>query len=262
MVSCKLVLTQTFCTAIEHVNVFFGLFMAEIHAGYVTSPAQSPTLLPSSPTQDSHKSLLSGGRFIVRRSFFQKLTYPLPALTILLGMFAASYPESNPEWAGWSLTMRNMMAAIVPQDIDINRYWMHVAASLIFTGCYFSSTAQKVLTSPLFNFLGRCSFPVYLVHDQIIRTVLVWIIYGNSEVVKDKDGKLQPLKRGGVVAFTIGIPIFYACTYLIAWLWMVYLDPQFARLTLWLKNKCWRDETRPVAPPKQPAWSEKQGNLV
>ena len=153
------------------------------------------------------------------------------------------------------------MTKLAPSGVDLNRYWVSIGACLLFTGIHFQPTAQRILSSPIFNFLGRCSFPVYLLHDQIMRTILVWMIYGGSEVIEDDEGNIQPLERGGYMTFCIAIPIYYVCLYFIAWQWMLHVEPQFARSVLWLKKKAWREETDTMSS-KVPAYSEKLSGLV
>ena len=242
---------------LEHINIFFGLFMAELHTSFLRPNSSSPTILPSSPLVESE---LESGRRRFPRSMVRKLAYPLPCIAIILGMLAASYPEKNPDWAPWSQKMTEMLTGLIPGGTEISRYWASIGACLIFGGAYFSPAAQYILTSPIFNFLGRCSFPVYLIHDQVMRTVLVWLVYGGAEVKRNQEGKIEPLKRAGIVVFVLAIPVYYICTYLVAWLWMNHLDPRFARITLWLKNKCWIEggETSP----RTPAWSEKASTAV
>lgn len=98
---------------------------------------------------------------------------------------------------------------------------------------------------PLFNFLGRVSFPVYLLHDTVIRTLLVWMVYGPSASrlpAKDAEGKPVPLQRVSSLAFFFIIPVFYAATYFIAYLWNWYVDPKCAKVVEWLKNLMFENE--------------------
>ncbi|KAI5303051.1 hypothetical protein KEM56_000085 [Ascosphaera pollenicola] len=75
---------------------------------------------------------------------------------------------------------------------------------------------------PLFNFLGHVSFPVYLLHDTVIRTVLVWMVYGPSaSQLPETDAE---------------------ATYLIAYMWNWYVDPKCAKVVDWLKNLMFENE--------------------
>jgi hypothetical protein len=117
----------------------------------------------------------------------------------------------------------------------------------LIVGIFFSRNARRFLTQPLFNFLGRVSFPVYLLHNTLIRTVLIWMVYGQSAMSAppdshrptdnaDASGQAIHLKRARPLAFIFIIPIFYAILYAVAYLWVLYVDPLCARMVEWMKN--------------------------
>ena len=134
------------CGALKGMNIVVGMFVAELHNQY----------------KDSATSVLPA---------------PFPALLILVGMFMSSYPQDAPEHAAWSHTMARFMHKLVPKDADVRRYWDSLGASSVLLGIFFSRNARRMLTSSVFNFLGRVSFPVYLLHNTLIKSVLTWMIY-------------------------------------------------------------------------------------
>lgn len=169
----------------------------------------------------------------------------VPSIIIVASLFACSYPQENQQWKPWSKKMMDFMVSITPGGTEHSRYWMSVGATLLIFGVFFSRNARKVLTMPLFNFLGRVSFPVYLLHDTVIRTLLVWMVYGPSASrlpAKDAEGKPVPLQRVSSLAFFFIIPVFYAATYFIAYLWNWYVDPKCAKVVEWLKNLMFENE--------------------
>ncbi|KAK2813620.1 hypothetical protein FQN50_000015 [Emmonsiellopsis sp. PD_5] len=179
------------------------------------------------------------------------LPRPLPALLVLIGLIICSFPQDNHDWMTWSFTMRKIMLSLTPASAEkfIGRYWVNLGGTILMTGIFFSRTARKILTLPLFNFLGRVSFPIYLLHDTLIRSVLVWMVYGESaakftgDSLVDEAGNFIQLKAAGRGTFLFAIPAFYALLYTVAHFWMKYVDPQCARLVNWMREGMFKGET-------------------
>ncbi|KAF2819732.1 hypothetical protein CC86DRAFT_127152 [Ophiobolus disseminans] len=207
--------------ALKGLNIVMGMFVAELHNHY----------------KDSATSVLPA---------------PIPALMILVGMFLAGYPQDNPQYAHWSHVMLKMMQSITVEKADVRRYWDHIGASTILLGIFFSGTARKVLCSPVFNFLGRVSFPVYLMHNTMIKSVLTWMIYLPSAMnpPKNEKGELLDLQRGTTMHVFIAIGVFYYILYRCAALWIKHVDPICADIvnaaTKWAYGDSQSREPRPI----------------
>ncbi|KAJ5040650.1 acyltransferase 3, partial [Bipolaris maydis] len=188
--------------SIKGLNIVTGMFLAELHNHF----------------KDSATSVLPA---------------PIPAMMIVFGMFMAGFPQDSFENTRWSETMATIMHTLTSEKTDIRRYWDHLGAATILMGVFFSKNARKVLTSPVFNFLGRVSFPVYLIHNTLIKTVLTWMIYLPSAMnpPKNEKGEMQDLQRGSIPHILIAIAIFYYILYRCASLWVKYVDPICANLT-------------------------------
>ena len=166
---------------------------------------------------------------------------------IILGLLAWSFPDDNHDWAPWSRSMKNLMLQLTPVNADLSRYWVSVGTSITMLGIFFSRDAKRILTLPVFKFLGRCSFPVYLIHNTLARSVLVWMFYGraarNTPMV-DEAGNLIVLRRPSTGTFVFLMPLFYALLYVAAYLWTLYVDPFCARFVDWMRNCMFKDEGR------------------
>jgi len=161
------------------------------------------------------------------------LPTPIPTLLIIFGMFMAGFPQDSPEKAAWSHVMAKIMRAMTGKDADIRRYWDHIGASTVLLGIFFSRNARRVLTSPVFNFLGRVSFPVYLLHNTLIKSVLTWMVYLPSAMnpPRNAKGEQMDLQRGTTLHIFIAIAVFYYILYRAASLWVQYIDPICANIT-------------------------------
>ena len=174
----------------------------------------------------------------------------VPAILIVVGLFMAGYPQENPEWLFWSRAMKDMASAVIPMHHDISRYWASVGATTLMVGIFFSRSARHVLSLPQLNFLGRVSFPVYLLHNTLIRSVLTWMVYGQPAMsawprpTDTADGSEHPasLKRARPLAFIVIIPIFYAILYTIGHLWVLHVDPLCVRTVEWMKRLMFDEE--------------------
>ncbi|WEW59794.1 hypothetical protein PRK78_005274 [Emydomyces testavorans] len=195
------------------INIYYGMFIAQLHT--IFGP-RATNLLPR----------------------------PIPALVILIGLFVCCYPQHNPEWMLWSRVMQHTMAAVIPQPTadSINRYWVSIGACILVFGIFTSRNARKILSLPLFNFLGRVSFAVYLLHDTLLRSLLTWMIYGANARKVDlsllngtgEPVNLVPAARPAV--FAVAVPVFYVVLYAVAYLWTRYVDAWCANAVNWARD--------------------------
>jgi hypothetical protein len=214
-------------------NIYVGMFLADLNADLGPSAA---SLLPR----------------------------PVSALIIFVGLYIASFPEEHPDWRSWSHSIELLAQHFIPDGAELNRHVVSIGTTLIVYGVFFSRDARHLLSNPAMNFLGRISFPVYLLHNTLMRTVLAWLIYGRSAWKvgldsRDREGNPLVLERGGFFTFAIGIPIFYAVLLATAYLWTVYVDPLCEKLVSWLAKKAFsrrdtgNDGLIGTPPPKETA---------
>ncbi|EEH03705.1 conserved hypothetical protein [Histoplasma capsulatum G186AR] len=173
------------------------------------------------------------------------LPKPVPSLIIIMGLFIWSFPQHNAEWMYWSRIMKHFLEQIIPNNTDISRYWVSIGTSVLMVGIFFSRNARKVLTNPVFNFLGRVSFPVYLLHNSLMRTILVWMAYwhkASTTPIRDAKGDLIQLPQPGGLAFVFILPVFYTVLYAVAYSWTIYVDPVCAKAVDWMKRMMFKEE--------------------
>jgi hypothetical protein len=145
--------------------------------------------------------------------------------------------------------MQTFMKRIGPQDQDtISRFYCSIGPTIVMLGITFSRDVRRFLTLPLFNFLGRCSYAVYLLHHTLIRTFLVWLLYGPAYLTtpeKDEQGRILLLKSPSKLTFCIIMPIFYCILYFIAHLWTKHVDGYCAKIVDRAKDIMFREEEKP-----------------
>ena len=176
------------------------------------------------------------------------------ASLIILGLFCCSYPEEHPEWARWSRNMQDFGRLIFPVGAEYARFYPGMGADVLAAGIMFNTTAKTILSHRFLCWMGKQSWPVYLIHAPLIRTVLTWVLFGAS--VRPPQGKDQngnqlppgwlPLAKPWVVMFAI--PLFYVFLYRTAVLWSQYVDPWCARVTQRFEDLVFRDDAKVEKP--------------
>jgi len=180
--------------------------------------------------------------FSVARS---AITRSLPYLSVLLGWYMISFPKFHPERMPWSWAMFQVARIIFPYGCDIHGYWGHVGVTLIVTGIIFSSTLQKLLSTPVLQWVGARSFPIYLIHGPVLRSFLNWILFAGATPtlrdIYDDDGNLigtYPLLAiPAGWKFVYVLPIFFAVVLVLSDQWNKYVEPPCATATRWLEDK-------------------------
>jgi peptidoglycan/LPS O-acetylase OafA/YrhL len=65
-------------------------------------------------------------------------------------------------------------ASLLPNDAVANKGFYFAVGSLLTAGCIFSRPLSGLLSGPVSRFLGRISFPLYLIHGPLL------LAYGNN----------------------------------------------------------------------------------
>ena len=143
---------------------------------------------------------------------------------------------------------------IFPRGSEFPRFYPGLGVDILITGIMFNTTAKTVLSHPFLCWMGKLSFPVYLLHAPLIRTVLTWVLFGGG--VRPDQGKNeqgQPLPPGWLplanrwICF-LTFPLFYCFLYKVALLWSQYIDPWCGRVTQWFEDAVFQDDMKSEKP--------------
>lgn len=183
---------------------FFGAFMADLQ-----------NLDPGTFTR--MQTMSSSGPIRTAMSLF----------FLAVGLFIASLPDANWEWQPWSAGLLNFLTAILPDKPDYPRFSSGFGLDVIVIGLHLSPTARNILSNRFFRWLGRMSFAVYLLHNQILRSILCWMVYGMSLPAEG-----EPLLTvTNPLRVIMVLPIYFGLTYGAAHLWTTYIDAFCARIS-------------------------------
>lgn len=165
----------------------------------------------------------------------RRLCRLLSAALLVFGFTIASFPEGHPEWMPWSQAQKNFMTPILPRRPDYPRFATGIGLEFITLGLHFNPWLRDLLATRPLLWLGKQSFAVYLLHGPLIRTVLIWMLYGTTMPpnVKNKEGKIVPgrLRFPGTAKLGWSLLIWIPMNYGAAMLWTGYVDPWCARMT-------------------------------
>ncbi|OJJ48491.1 hypothetical protein ASPZODRAFT_14626 [Penicilliopsis zonata CBS 506.65] len=173
----------------------------------------------------------------------------------ILGLLIASYPGEHPEWSEWSNEMWRRSSYLFPPNVNVGKRYTAIGIDMVICAIYLSPSAKDILSNRLFLWFGKQSFAVYLVHGTLLRTVLVWMLYGITgqpwEEVTDAEGTIVPPPyipiRPAWVVFTC-IPVWIVIVYICATLWTGYVDPFCASLTQKLENLVFEEDLKSQPP--------------
>lgn len=161
-----------------------------------------------------------------------------------------SYPEENPSWARWSQNLFLLGDYIFPKNSEFARYYPGLGANVLTLGIMFNDTAKRLLSTSFFCWMGKLSFPIYLLHAPLIRTVLAWVLFGASirpDQGKDDEGNQLPpgwLPIANRWVVVLALPMFYVFLYRVANLWAQHVDPFCGRVTNWFEELVFRDDAK------------------
>ena len=171
---------------------------------------------------------------------------------IIFGLYVVSYPEENPEWARWSMGLMNLGHYIFPQGSEYARFYPGLGSDLLTFGVAFNTTAKRLLSHSALCWMGKMSFAIYLLHAPLIRTVLTWMLFGISpRPPPPLPGQNLPPEWIPIIshwAVIIIVPLFYIILYRIAQMWVLHVDPWCGRVTSWIEDRVFREESKAEKP--------------
>lgn len=114
------------------------------------------TKLPSSTAATSTR----------RSNFFSTVFY---SATFLLSLFLLSYPDAAGHATPGYITLTRL---VPPSFTQMHRFWPTIGAILIvWSTCNLSVLRRKVFCWSVIQYLGKISFPLYVMHGPVIHTL-------------------------------------------------------------------------------------------
>ena len=120
-----------------------------------------------------------------------------------------------------------------PDWAEPSRFWPSVGVQILVVTVVLSPDLRRALSHPWLRWLGKISFPLYLLHGMFMRSLLSWLLFSKSELQLLEDGNIVyawfPLP--GILTFLAATPIFLFILFTAAHVWTEKLEPAFSLIT-------------------------------
>ena len=172
----------------------------------------------------------------------------------LLGLFLMSFPSEFQTWSPWCKILLEWFYIIAPPNITLSRFWPSIGAQLLTFGIVMSPHLRRALSHSWLLFLGKISFPLYLLHGTFMRSILAWLLFALQDLQRvEEDGKqYMRYPQPGLLTFAIVVPIFITILISASYLWTVKVEPLFGWMTRKAEDVMFGKEDRsPILSSKQ-----------
>ena len=180
--------------------------------------------------------------------FSPLLAPPLVLISLVLMSFPADYQGQAP----WSRFLLNLHYKIAPESADVSRFWPAIGAQLLVLTIICSPHLRRALSHRWLLWLGKISFPLYLLHGTYIRTVLAWLLLANQSLTRIKDDNGYDYLRyplPGLGSFLIAMPVFLVILFSSTHVWATKLEPWFGVITKEAETLMFGKKDRPLPLP-------------
>lgn len=173
-----------------------------------------------------------------------------PPLAIL-GLFLMSFPSHFQSWAPWSNFLLQIFHDFAPANADLARFWPTIGAQLLTFTIVLSPHLRRVLSHKSLLWLGKISFPLYLLHGSFMRSILSYMLFAQQDLTTVEDGgsKFMRYPQPGIATFVVVMPVFLVVLFTASHVWSEKVEPCFAWMTACAEEKMFGRQERPTVLP-------------
>lgn len=159
-----------------------------------------------------------------------------PPLT-LVALVLMSFPSQFQPWTYWSDFLLQAYKQIAPANSEVGRYWPTIGAQLLSFTIVLSPHMRRLLSHRWLLWLGKISFPLYLLHGSLMRSILSWMLFQGQELEEfeefngQKSSAVLKYPLPGIPTFVVVLPIFAVILFSATYAWAVKLEPWFGLIT-------------------------------
>lgn len=197
--------------AIVGINVYAGMILAELSMN-----------TPSEPIPRTKSKM----RIPVR----EIITYSAAAL----GLYLCSFPDSFYETAAWSTRLWKIGKVIFPHEAMPGRFWPGIGAQMLSAAILYSPSMRRALSHRWLLWIGGLSFPLYLLHGPLIRSLMTYMVFLIPSFTFTPDllanGNPDPnalIPAPNAFVLWVTVPVFLVITIVLSKLWAVHVEPWF-----------------------------------
>ena len=148
-----------------------------------------------------------------------------------------SFPSDRPNLASWSNFLDGLGKRLFPQQGDFGRTWGSVGGLVLVFAILISPHARRLLSRRPLLWLGKVSFPIYLLHGTFMRTLMAWFVFAGQapkEFEITSDNKTRTIVRypqPGSFRIIVAIAVSMGAMLVAAHFWAKKVEPVFGRIT-------------------------------
>ena len=175
---------------------------------------------------------------------------------VLISLVFMSFPSQFHNHAPWSDLLLKWHYKIAPANAEVQRFWPSLGAQLLILTAVLSPHMRRMLSQRYFLWLGKISFPLYLLHGSIMRTVLAWLLFSRSQLQEMQEvqgGQTYILLKypiPGYTMFFISLPVFFVVLFSLTHVWAQKVEPYFGIMTKYAEDLMFgKKQERPTVLP-------------
>lgn len=153
----------------------------------------------------------------------------------LLSLFLMSFPAEYQTFTHWSDFLFKLGEKIAPQHVEIGRFWPTIGAQLLSLTIVMSPHLRRALSHRYFLWLGKISFPLYLLHGSFMRSFMAWLLFQGQTLKSTLDeGTGRTVLRyptPSPLRFVAAMPLFFALLFTATHFWATKIEPWFGWMT-------------------------------
>ncbi|KAL9609876.1 MAG: hypothetical protein Q9167_005394 [Letrouitia subvulpina] len=151
----------------------------------------------------------------------------------LFALFLMSFPSQFQPWAAWSNWLLKGFYVIAPENAELSRFWPTIGAQLLTFTIVMSPHFRRILSHQWFLFLGKISFPLYLLHGSFMRSVLSWLLFSRQELtqMEENGSAVMRYPLPGIPTFIVVMPVFMVILLTATHIWAIKVEPWFGVIT-------------------------------
>ena len=177
-----------------------------------------------------------------------------PPMT-LIALVLMSFPSEFQPWAQWSSILLDWFHKVSPENAELSRFWPTIGAQLLCLTVVLSPHMRRGLSHPWLLWLGKVSFPLYLLHGSFMRSLLSWLLFAREHLVEfeerngDQSEIIMKYPLPGYTTFIIVMPVFFVILFTATHVWATKVEPQFGSITKKAEDLMFGKQERPTALP-------------
>ncbi|KAL8809174.1 MAG: hypothetical protein Q9200_003649 [Gallowayella weberi] len=164
---------------------------------------------------------------------FSKLSPIFAPPLVVCGLVLMSFPSQFQDWAPWSDFLQRMFFKIAPRNAEMSRFWPTIGAQTLTFTVVMSPHLRRALSHRWLLWLGKISFPLYLLHGSFMRSILAWMLFSRQRLteIEEEGHRYTRYPLPGKLTFLVVMPIFMVILFTATHFWAIKVEPHFGTMT-------------------------------